>query len=97
MCNTEGCPAGLRESFGRLNGGKIHLANVVGLVPLGALGPEAPEPSLEHQIPVWVILRLRFCIEDIVEEMEIDNISLHVCIKKITLLIIVVKVTPYIN
>ena len=32
----------------------------------------------EHRIPIWVILRLRFSVEDIVEDMEIVNISLEV-------------------
>ena len=35
---------------------------------------------LEHRIPILVILRLAFSIEDIVEYMEIVNISLYVCI-----------------
>ena len=35
----------------------------------------------EHRIPIWFILRLRFSVEDIVEDMEIVNISLYVCIK----------------
>jgi len=34
----------------------------------------------KHQIPIWVILKLRFSIEDIAEDMEIVNISLYVCI-----------------
>ena len=34
----------------------------------------------EHRIPIWVILRLRFCVEDIVEDTGIDNISLYMCI-----------------
>ena len=34
----------------------------------------------EHRIPIWVILRLRFSVEDIVEDMEIVNISLYICI-----------------
>ena len=34
----------------------------------------------EHRIPIWVILRLRFSVEDIVEDIEIANISLYVCI-----------------
>ena len=34
----------------------------------------------EHQLPIWVILKLSFCVEDIVEDMEIVNISLYVCI-----------------
>ena len=32
----------------------------------------------EHRIPIWVILRLGFSVEDIVEDMEIVNISLYV-------------------
>ena len=49
MCKIEGSPTGLRENFGRLNGGKKRLAKVVDLVPLGALvGPEAPDPGLGH-------------------------------------------------
>ena len=35
---------------------------------------------LKHRIPIWVILRLRFGVEDIVEDMEIVNVSLYVCI-----------------
>ena len=35
----------------------------------------------EHRIPIWVVLRLRFSVEDIVEDMEIVNISLYVCKK----------------
>ena len=34
----------------------------------------------EHRIPIWVILRLRFSVEDIMEDMGIVNISLYVCI-----------------
>ena len=34
----------------------------------------------EHRIPIWVILRFRFSVADIVEDMEIVNISLYVCI-----------------
>ena len=34
----------------------------------------------EHRIPIWVILRLRFSVEDSVEDMEIVNISVYVCI-----------------
>ena len=34
----------------------------------------------EHRIPIWVILRLRFSVEDIVEDMEIVDIPLYVCI-----------------
>ena len=34
----------------------------------------------EHRIPIWVILKLRFSVEDIVEDMEIVNISLYVCL-----------------
>ena len=34
----------------------------------------------EHRIPISVIRRLRFSVENIVEDMEIVNISLHVCI-----------------
>ena len=33
----------------------------------------------EHWIPIWVILRLRFSVEDIVEDKEIVNISIYVC------------------
>jgi len=42
-----------------------HKAKVVGLVPLGALfGPE-------HWTPMWVKFKIRFCVEDITEDMEI--------------------------
>ena len=34
----------------------------------------------EHRIPNWGILGLRFSVEDIVEDMEIVNNSLYVCI-----------------
>ena len=34
----------------------------------------------EHRIPIWIILKLRFSVEDIAEDMEIVNISLYVCI-----------------
>ena len=34
----------------------------------------------EHRIPISVILRLRFSVEDIVEDIEIVNSSLYVCI-----------------
>ena len=34
----------------------------------------------EHRIPIWVILRLRFKVEDVAEDMEIVNLSLYVCI-----------------
>ena len=33
----------------------------------------------EHWIPISVILRLRLSVEDMVEDMEIVNISLYVC------------------
>ena len=33
----------------------------------------------EHRIPIWVILRLRFGVEDIMVDMEHFNISLYVC------------------
>ena len=32
----------------------------------------------EHRIPIWVILRLRFSVEDIVEDMENVDIPLDV-------------------
>ena len=34
----------------------------------------------EHRMPIYVIFRLRFSVEDIVEDMEIVDISLYVCI-----------------
>ena len=51
---------------------KKHLAKVAVLLPLGALfGPGAPDP-------IWVILRLRFSVEDIMEDMEIVNMLLYI-------------------
>ena len=49
---------------------KKTLANVVDLVPLSNL--LVPE----HRIPISVILRLRFSVENMVEDMEIVNMSL---------------------
>ena len=37
--------------------------------------------ALEHRIPIWVILRFGFRVGDTIENMEIVNISLYVCIK----------------
>ena len=34
----------------------------------------------EHRIPISVILRLRLSVEHMVEDMEIVNISLYICI-----------------
>ena len=34
----------------------------------------------EHQIPIWLIFKIGLSVEDIVEDMEIVNISLYVCI-----------------
>ena len=34
----------------------------------------------EHRIPISVILRLKLSVEDMVEDMEIVNIPLYVCI-----------------
>ena len=34
----------------------------------------------EHRIPIWVILRSRLSVEDMVEDMEIVSNSLYVCI-----------------
>ena len=34
----------------------------------------------DHRIPISVILRLKLSVEDMVEDMEIVNISLYLCI-----------------
>ena len=36
--------------------------------------------ALEHRIPIWVILRLGLRVGDMIEDMEIVNIPLYVCI-----------------